>query len=105
MWKNDKVQMEECNPNDMVRLIIGLAPYWIRFWQSIRKWLDADCELFPNIANAGKYASGMTIKVLGYYLSQKKIDLTGYVCFGIYYTTYCYVWDVIMDWGLFSGSK
>lgn len=69
MWKNKNVKMEECTPVPLTKMCIVLIPYWIRFWQSIRKWIDADFVMFPNLANAGKYSTGLIVKTLGFFLA------------------------------------
>jgi hypothetical protein len=51
-------------------LIIGMIPFWFRFWQCINKGILQHNN--AQFVNAGKYLSKLIIPVVGYYIVEHK---------------------------------
>ncbi|KAG8222653.1 hypothetical protein J437_LFUL003775 [Ladona fulva] len=95
------------------RSIAASIPATIRFLQCLRLYRDTKLP-FPHIANAGKYA---TVLFVFTFLALFKItegqyssDLENpyfitWVFFSILNAVWAFLWDVMVDWGLFSKFK
>lgn len=94
------------------RTIVPLLPYWWRFAQCLNKYYYTR-KAFPHLINAGKYFTGivfvtvMIVNVLSgesSALQWNAVYILGLVC-RLANSMYCFVWDVVMDWGLCSNRK
>lgn len=82
-------------------------PGIFRWLQCLRRFADTG-DAFPHLANMTKYS--LTIM---YYVAQSvwRIDTTNgnrafFIFFATVNSTYCYIWDIMMDWSLLEfGSK
>ena len=95
------------------RPIMYALPFWLRFWQCVYKcWENRHKKGWPfwqHVVNAGKYASCLNV-VATSVLHGDMDGVTGKYHWSIYRyawlaaiiikTTYCYMWDVTMDWDL-----
>ena len=85
--------------------LLKLIPYWIRFWQCIRraydKWRDGS-PVHWHLANAGKYGMAISVVLINavhiHFRSLVTESLA--VGFGAFATLYAYAWDIYKDWGL-----
>jgi hypothetical protein len=94
-----------------------ILPLWWRMVQSLRRYYD-DRRLKSQLVNAGKYFTGVcagcsfviyrtvgggiqfvpgTNQFTGYYIAFIVLTFMSLV--------YSYLWDIIMDWGLFNSTK
>ncbi|KAG0349493.1 hypothetical protein BG004_005155 [Podila humilis] len=81
-------------------------PPWFRFMQCIRRFKDT-AEWFPHLVNAGKYtASLVTLFVYFSFRHYGGNTLKAvYIVLSIFTSSYTFMWDVYMDWGLFRFGK
>jgi hypothetical protein len=77
--------------------IISFFPYWFRFMQCFNKYHET--KLKVHLINAGKYFSCILIQVSAFWQS----SLGQFLAVKLAATTYCFVWDLYMDWGLFRN--
>ena len=98
--------------------LLKIFPYWIRFWQCIRRTYDKhqhlldidDIRAIPDekrklhwhLANAGKYGIAMVVTVINsFHIYHNRISTEVLaVVFGAISTLYAYSWDIYKDWGL-----
>ena len=85
--------------------LLRIIPYWIRFWQCIRRAYDKWCDGSPvqwHLANSGKYFLAILVVLINaahiYFGSLATESLA--VGFGALATLYAYSWDIYKDWGL-----
>lgn len=98
--------------NFTIRPLVNCIPAWIRFAQCLRRYYDSR-EAFPHLVNAGKYSTTFFVVIFGTLKSYYKDDYTS-VLDNPYYimwilaqlisSTYAYVWDIKMDWGLLDKN-
>ena len=88
---------------------LNLIPFWIRFWQCIRKFKDSH-DVY-NIVNAGKYATNFIPVILAFVQALVSpgnnwgpLKIVWLVT-NIFVTVYKLVWDYYKDWGLFQSWK
>jgi len=102
-WKSgDKVDLkEECAAANIAAISLGFIPYWFRFMQCLRKYYDSNQKV--HLINAGKYFSDLCVPFAGLWYVSQVYDKAFYIWLGIHTwaTTYSYIWDIYMDWGLF----
>mmetsp|Transcript_33494 Transcript_33494/g.32952 ORF Transcript_33494/g.32952 Transcript_33494/m.32952 type:complete len:180 (-) Transcript_33494:8-547(-) len=79
-------------------------PFHIRFWQCVNKWWYTG-DAFPHLVNAGKYFASIVMICSNYFYGlnpeMKNITIGLY----LFATTYSYIWDIIMDWGLLRDKR
>ena len=58
----------------------------------------------PNGVNGIKYLVSMMVPILSFVLNDSTNPYTKpfLIGFTVFQSLYCYSWDIIMDWGLFS---
>ncbi|CAK9867671.1 unnamed protein product [Sphagnum jensenii] len=80
--------------------IIALLPYWLRFWQCVRRCMDE--EDYTHLANGAKYLSAMTAVALKitYGRQKSQASLALFVIASTIATAYQLYWDLVIDWGL-----
>lgn len=80
--------------------IIALLPYWLRFWQCVRRCIDE--EDYTHLANGAKYLSAMTAVALkiAYGRQKSRASLALFVIASTIATAYQLYWDLVIDWGL-----
>ena len=89
-------------------LVFSFLPFWFRFWQCLRRVYTKTNA--TQLANAGKYLSRFVHPILSYCGVAKKVD-TGNNSFWAYFVFYLATnlisiyWDIIIDWGMFMGTK
>ncbi|CAG9771016.1 unnamed protein product [Ceutorhynchus assimilis] len=98
--------------NYIIRPIVNCIPAWIRFAQCLRRYYDSR-EAFPHLVNAGKYSSTFFVVIFATLKSYYKDDYDS-VLDNPYYimwilsqlisSTYSYIWDIKMDWGLMDKN-
>ncbi len=88
---------------------MNLIPFWIRFWQCIRKFKDSH-DVY-NIVNAGKYATNFIPVILAFVQSLVSPGNNWgplkivWLITNVFVTVYKLVWDYYKDWGLFQSWK
>ncbi|XP_030762781.1 xenotropic and polytropic retrovirus receptor 1 [Sitophilus oryzae] len=98
--------------NFIIRPLVNCIPAWIRFAQCLRRYYDSR-EAFPHLVNAGKYSTTFFVVIFGTMKGYYKSDYTS-VLDNPYYimwilaqfvsSTYAYIWDIKMDWGLMDKN-
>ncbi|XP_066155139.1 solute carrier family 53 member 1 [Euwallacea fornicatus] len=98
--------------NFIIRPIVNAIPAWIRFAQCLRRYYDSR-EAFPHLVNAGKYSTTFFVVIFGTLKGYYKGSYTS-VLDNPYYimwilaqfvaSTYAYIWDIKMDWGLLDKN-
>ncbi len=79
--------------------MIVIIPLWIRTIQCLRMlYLNKGYWLY-NLLNTFKYLSSIMVTFYGLFINQKD---NMYLALVIFATLYKWLWDVIMDWGLFD---
>ena len=92
------------------KIVVSFLPYWWRFAQCLHKYHDTKL-CFPHLVNAGKYSTSLMVAFASIWLiksddpedlTKKKVDnaFWFYLAIKIIQSTYCYIWDIVMDWGL-----
>lgn len=98
--------------NFTYRPIVNCLPAWFRFAQCLRRYRDSK-EAFPHLVNAGKYSTTFLMVIFAtlraYYASdyESTFDNPYTICWilsGVLASTYAYIWDIKMDWGLFDSN-
>ncbi|XP_045462138.1 xenotropic and polytropic retrovirus receptor 1-like isoform X1 [Harmonia axyridis] len=96
--------------NFFVRPIINCLPAWFRFAQCLRRYYDSK-EAFPHLVNAGKYATTFFVVLFSTMKSMYASEyvnespnpfLIAWFIAQMISSTYAYMWDIRMDWGLLS---
>ena len=103
----------ECNTAYWFSIVFGILPYWWRFAQCLNKYHETEQKV--HLINAGKYMSCIVPQFFPIWLSSAThaeglkydVDTVFYVYMSIYIvrTTYCFIWDIYMDWGLCRSNK
>ena len=105
---------QECYSAYVVQVIIGVLPYWFRFAQCLRKFHETEQRV--HLVNAGKYFACIAAQLSNVGLIealrqahhikyQENIYLWMYLALNLIKATYCYAWDIIMDWGLLRQNQ
>lgn len=101
----------ECPTANTLFWIMAFLPYWFRFAQCLRKYYDSRQTL--NLWNAGKYSTGLITPGVLFFMEKKsdpglQFDVDWlfwlYLSCKTVQTTYCFIWDVYIDWGLFRHN-
>ncbi|XP_055371502.1 xenotropic and polytropic retrovirus receptor 1-like [Condylostylus longicornis] len=102
-----------CLENDfIIRPIVNCLPAWFRFAQCLRRYRDTK-EAFPHLVNAGKYSTTFLVVISAtlrsynaqYYSSAYENPFTWiWILMATISSTYAYLWDIKMDWGLFDKN-
>ena len=79
-------------------------PFHIRFWQCINKWWVTG-DTFPHFVNATKYFASILVILSNYFLGKDPSWKSTMVSLYFFSTVYSYLWDLIMDWGMFRDSR
>ena len=92
---------------------IAFLPYWWRFCQCLNKYYATEQKV--HLINAGKYFSCLVAPACLYFVvKEEEFDGMKYeksTMFWVYFTammirtTYCYIWDIYMDWGLLRQNE
>lgn len=99
--------------NFTYRPIVNCLPAWFRFAQCLRRYRDSR-EAFPHLVNAGKYSTTFLFVIFAtlrsYHASEYESTWDNpytslWILSGILASTYAYIWDIKMDWGLFDGNS
>jgi len=91
--------------------LLKITPYWIRFWQCIRRAYDkrrADSPFHWHLANAGKYGTAILVVVINsLYIRFHDVRETKWLAvgFGAIATLYAFFWDIYKDWGLLRWAE
>lgn len=108
--QTDTAQCMEANFT--YRPIVNCLPAWFRFAQCLRRYRDSK-EAFPHLVNAGKYSTTFLVVIFAtlksYYASdyESTFDNPYTICWllsSLLASTYAYIWDIKMDWGLFDSN-
>lgn len=85
---------------------VTALPPWFRFMQCIRRFKDT-AEWFPHLVNAGKYTSSLVTLFVYFAFRHYGSNAlkVAYIFVAIISSSYTFVWDVYMDWGLFRFGK
>jgi len=90
---------------------VHAIPYWWRFHQCLHRYIETH-ERFPNWANAFKYMLCQVSVIIGSlhpFFSEYQAPWSPYRLFWlsliVLTTLYTYIWDLVMDWGLFEFAK
>ena len=81
-------------------------PAWFRFAQCLRRYKDTR-EAFPHLINAGKYSTTFFVVLFLTLSKENRPNWEGrspffyfWIISSIASSTYTYLWDIKMDWGL-----
>ncbi|KAG0033282.1 hypothetical protein BGZ81_008867 [Podila clonocystis] len=96
-----------CKTSQMwITPFVTALPSWLRFMQCIRRFRDT-AEWFPHLVNAGKYTSSLV--TLFVYFAFRHYGgnalKAAFIFMAIVSSSYTFVWDVYMDWGLLRFGK
>ncbi|KAG0034316.1 hypothetical protein BGZ82_005786 [Podila clonocystis] len=96
-----------CKTSQMwITPFVTALPPWFRFMQCVRRFKDT-AEWFPHLVNAGKYTSSLV--TLFVYFAFRHYGgnalKAAYIFMAIVSSSYTFVWDVYMDWGLLRFGK
>lgn len=104
----------ECmEANFTYRPLVNCLPAWFRFAQCLRRYRDSR-EAFPHLVNAGKYSSTFLMVIFAtlrayhapeYESTWDNPYTTCWILSGLFASTYAYIWDIKMDWGLFDSNS
>lgn len=98
--------------NFTLRPIVNCLPAWFRFAQCLRRYRDSR-EAFPHLVNAGKYSTTFFVVIFAtlrsFYASEYVNTFDNpytylWLMSGVVSSTYAYLWDIKMDWGLFDSN-
>ncbi|KAG6546094.1 hypothetical protein Mapa_012500 [Marchantia paleacea] len=94
---------DACFANDQYKgltYLISLLPYWWRFMQCVRRYVDERDN--AHIANGGKYLSALfAVAVrIQYGRNSAAVWAVMFVLSSIVATVYQVYWDLVVDWGL-----
>ena len=93
--------------------VLGFLPYWFRFAQCLRKVYDDPKKNRIQLVNAGKYFSDLCVPLSNIWLVDSHLkgghlkydrnaSFWNYCSVHFIATTYSYIWDIRMDWGLMT---
>lgn len=83
----------------VARLAFGVVPYWVRFWQCLRRYRD-EARKPEHLVNAGKYTSSIVaMSAAAFAVGEYRPVAVGLALVSTFYAFY---WDLVMDWGLFD---
>ncbi|XP_050300650.1 xenotropic and polytropic retrovirus receptor 1 [Anthonomus grandis grandis] len=111
-WQNAGDTTSCMEKNFLIRPLVNCIPAWIRFAQCLRRYYDTR-EAFPHLVNAGKYSTTFFVVIFatlkGYYSSDydSVLDNPYYIMWiiaQVVSSTYAYIWDIKMDWGLMDKN-
>lgn len=101
---------DQCSTANGFYWTFAFLPYWWRFGQCLNKWHNEDKKI--HLVNAGKYFSCLVSPAVLIFLTSSSAsqglkydqDYLYWLYFACHLvqTTYCFLWDIIMDWGLLS---
>ena len=104
---------DECVTANSFYFVIGFLPYWFRFAQCLNKYHGTEQKV--HLVNAGKYFSCLVSPTVQIFLltsvedegSKYTVNWLFWLYFACHFvqTTYCYIWDIIMDWGLMRWNE
>ena len=101
---------DECPVANGFFWAMAFLPYWWRMMQCFRKYYDSNWELTIQFWNAMKYFSCLVTPTVLYFLTSAsgtgiKYDTDWlfwlFMFCKFFQTTYCFIWDIYVDWGLF----
>lgn len=116
-WLHPGISDDYCGGDSLYnRIMLPLAtalPFWLRFMQCMSRYFEAlynnkrGWDAHQHFVNALKYVSALMVVITD--TLTRYHGGTGYhnawVAALIVKTVYCYLWDVMMDWGLWrTGS-
>jgi len=96
LWNN---YYSECSNGTWNALMLAL-PFWLRLMQCFRVYSETKEQ--KNLWNALKYSTAFPLVYAGY-LRKQSPSLAHdrfFVLCAIVQSSYCFIWDVLMDWGL-----
>jgi hypothetical protein len=107
-------KQESCSAGLTVVTILGFVPYWFRFAQCLRKVYDDPKKNRIQLVNAGKYFSDLLVPLANIWLVDshtrggatvkydRNVAFWNYCFIHAFATTYSFIWDIRMDWGLMT---
>lgn len=99
--------------NFTYRPLVNCLPAWFRFAQCLRRYRDSR-EAFPHLVNAGKYSTTFLMVIFAtlraYHASEYESTWENpytvcWILSSLFASTYAYIWDIKMDWGLFDSNS
>ena len=107
-----KIQ-DECQVANGFFWVFAFLPYWWRFAQCLNKYKNTKMKV--HLINGGKYFSCLVSPAVLMFLvksdSRTGLKFKDNNMFWLYFvckfvqTTYCFIWDIYMDWGLLRQNK
>ena len=104
---------DECQTGYVVYWIFAFLPYWWRLAQCLNKFHETEQKV--HLINAGKYFSCLVSPAVLLFLinnpSSTGLKYEANPVFWVYFachivqTTYCFIWDIYMDWGLLRQNE
>lgn len=100
-WK--KSDAVECQSLLIPYFAVGLAPFWFRMMQTLRKYYDHHTKI--HLFNFVKY-----LVTFLWFLNETFNNYHGFtrvvsISLGIVVTLYNHFWDISVDWGLLRSKK
>lgn len=92
---------------DWTLFIIGILPFWFRFWQCVNKFVTSNYKNKTQFYNALKYTSKMMPAIVAMTMKGKVSTETFWSVFifsQVFCTMFVLIWDLYMDWGLLRGT-
>lgn len=100
---NGRVCLDSFVLNKVLTPIISALPLYLRLMQCFRRYFDTQ-QRFPHFVNAGKYATAMSVVLIGVFHQSFTRGSHGehaaWIAALATSTMYSYSWDVLMDWDL-----
>ncbi|XP_017086397.1 xenotropic and polytropic retrovirus receptor 1 homolog [Drosophila eugracilis] len=104
-------RVHHCFEPDVIVPVTMCLPGWFRFAQCLRRFRDSGSKSVSYLINAGKYATTFLVVLFatlrrdteGGYLNTFSNPYTWlFLASCLVATVYCYLWDVMKDFGLFT---
>lgn len=106
-WHHSWATPDKCLPNDTFwTAVLFSVPAWLRLGQCIRRWVDSDYKTHLHLVNAGKYSSAVIYNFV--YIHYRRAEhgpqagtaKAVWILFGVIYSLYHILWDLLMDWSV-----
>eukprot|EP01047_Picozoa_sp_COSAG01_P059536 COSAG01_NODE_7162_length_3324_cov_2.125891_2_plen_568_part_00 len=113
---DEQGEMDKCNDYSTFDAVVTFLPYWFRFMQQCRRYIDSKCESKKDLVNAGKYFTSLCVVTLswadhtfssqyaGHDLSKWDVFASpwkaGWAVAVVICAVYKLIWDIKQDWKL-----
>ena len=101
---NEKTQCADVNTH-YILWFVSFIPSWWRFAQSVRRWRDTTSK--RHLCNATKYFIGALVTLTSLldknWGGPSSAWRSLWICTAVFGTLVAFLWDILIDWGLWSG--